>query len=108
MFFLRKLRQRVQVLADTAYKSDKMGKDISFYKRIAQVEFNAWQFAEGKLWASLVAHIFTNLRVSPQDSKQGCELAVLYVPILFSSHSRLVLLTRLHFEPAVEPGTHAS
>lgn len=35
----------------------------NFYKRIVQIEFNAWQYVEGNLWASLVEHIFEDLQV---------------------------------------------
>ncbi len=68
-FFLRRLQRRVQEIADSAHESGKLQKDISFYKRIAQIEFNAWQFAESTLWASLVEHIFANLHVSRDDDE---------------------------------------
>jgi KAP family P-loop domain/EVE domain len=68
-FFMQRLRRQVQEIADKARESGKLQKDITFYKRIAQIEFNAWQFAEGNLWASLVEHIFANLRVSRDDGE---------------------------------------
>lgn len=69
-FFMRRLKRRVETLSQAAWKSDKLQRDVSFYKRIVQIEFNAWHYAEGNLWASLVEHIFANLRIS-SDEKAG-------------------------------------
>lgn len=33
-----------------------------FYKDIIQIEFNAWHYVEANLWASLVSHIFENMK----------------------------------------------
>ena len=40
-----------------------MQRENAFYKRIVQIEFNAWHYVEGNLWASLVEHLFENLGV---------------------------------------------
>ncbi|MCU1231058.1 MAG: hypothetical protein JWO97_3942 [Acidobacteria bacterium] len=41
------------------------GRDAeTFYKRIVQIDFNAWHYVEANLWASLVEHIFRNLNVA--------------------------------------------
>jgi hypothetical protein len=68
-FFMRRLRRRVDKLARAAQNSGKMQRDLPFYKRIAQIEFNAWHYVESNLWASLVEHIFENLRVSGEDDE---------------------------------------
>lgn len=47
--------------------TDKKQKDIGYYKNIVQIEFNAWHYIEGNLWASLVDHIFANLRVAEKE-----------------------------------------
>lgn len=44
-----------------------------YYDRIAQVEFNAWHYNEGNLVASLVEHIFRNLRILPEDKDEELE-----------------------------------
>jgi hypothetical protein len=62
-FFLRRLRDEVATIAAEARASGQLQRDIDFYKYVAQVEFNAWQYAEGNLWASLVEHILSNLYV---------------------------------------------
>lgn len=60
-FFMRCLRQEVKELSRRARESGRMQKDEPFYKRVVQIEFNAWHYVEGNLWASLVDHIFENL-----------------------------------------------
>ncbi len=39
-----------------------------------QIEFNAWHYAEGNLWASLVAHILDNLRLSDDEDDDVVEM----------------------------------
>lgn len=62
-FFMRHLRNAVAGLARDAARSRQMQRDLPFYKRIVQIEFNAWHYVEGNLWASLVEHIFRNLSI---------------------------------------------
>lgn len=62
-FFMRHLRNAVAGLAREAARSRQMQRDLPFYKRIVQIEFNAWHYVEGNLWASLVEHIFRNLSI---------------------------------------------
>ena len=71
-FFMRRLRKRVDELTRRAQDSGKMQRDIPSYKRIAQIEFNAWHYVESNLWASLVEHIFDNLKIpgAPDDSQE--------------------------------------
>src|SRR3712207_7125212 len=52
----------------------------SYYKRIVQIEFNAWHYSEGNLWASLVQHIFENLRLV--DERHPSASAELQEPFL--------------------------
>jgi hypothetical protein len=63
-FFMGQLRSRISRLAKDAGDSGMMQRDLPFYKRIVQIEFNAWHYVEGNLWASMVEHILDNLRVS--------------------------------------------
>lgn len=41
-----------------------------YFGEIAQVEFNAWHYNEGNLLASLVEHLFRNLRVLPSEGDE--------------------------------------
>lgn len=61
--FMRQMRQQVDKLSRKARKSGKKQNEIGYYKNIVQIEFNAWHYIEGNLWASLVNHIFANLSV---------------------------------------------
>jgi hypothetical protein len=69
-FFMRQLKNRVEEIAKGSEDSHIAQKDIAFYKRIVQIEFNAWHYSESNLWASLVEHIFQNLRVNKDDDEQ--------------------------------------
>jgi hypothetical protein len=62
-FFMQKMKERVRQIASAARKSGSGQKEFGYYKNIVQVEFNAWHYVEGNLWASLVEHIFSNLRL---------------------------------------------
>ncbi|WP_028067923.1 P-loop NTPase fold protein [Solirubrobacter soli] len=72
-FFMRRLRGRVAELAGDARDSGQMQKDVAWHKRIVQIEFNAWHYAEGNLWASLVEHILGNLRLSEDEDEDVVE-----------------------------------
>lgn len=63
-FFMRRLRKRVTKLSNLAQNAKVMQRDLPYYKRIAQIEFNAWHYVESDLWASLVEHIFDNLYIT--------------------------------------------
>jgi hypothetical protein len=68
--FMRQMQQRVEKLSRKARNSkDKKQNEIGYYKNIVQIEFNAWHYIEGNLWASLVDHIFANLRVSEKEDR---------------------------------------
>jgi hypothetical protein len=68
-FFIRQLQKGVSWITQQARQSGRMQKDVPFYKHVVQIEFNAWNYAEGNLWAALVQHILENLRLSddPKD-----------------------------------------
>ncbi|MGH8933620.1 MAG: P-loop NTPase fold protein [Egibacteraceae bacterium] len=59
-FFMRSLQRRVDALANNS-------NERRLYRHIAQVEFNAWQYVGGDLWASLLEHLFRNLRTSADE-----------------------------------------
>jgi hypothetical protein len=66
-FFMESLRTRIHKITEDAQKSKKSQGEIYIYKYIAQIEFNAWHYVEGELWASLVEHIFRNLKTRSED-----------------------------------------
>lgn len=64
-FFLRSLQRRI----DDLIKAQRSPQALPFYRDIVQIEFNAWQYVEGNLWASLIEHLFRNLRTSSDDDR---------------------------------------
>jgi hypothetical protein len=71
-FFMGQLRRAVAQLSKEARDSCRK-RELPFYKRIIQIEFNAWHYVEGNLWASLVDHILDNLRISEEDPESMTE-----------------------------------
>ncbi|HVF41988.1 MAG TPA: P-loop NTPase fold protein [Pyrinomonadaceae bacterium] len=69
-FFMRRLIKRVDKITEDARLSGMRQGEIGFYKRVAQIEFNAWHYVEGNLWASLVENIFQNLKISQSESNE--------------------------------------
>jgi predicted KAP-like P-loop ATPase len=67
--FMRQMRARVDKLSRRARGSADPQNKIGYYKNIVQIEFNAWHYIEGNLWASLVEHIFRNLRICEEDDE---------------------------------------
>ncbi len=61
-FFMRKVHDRVSLLAGEARESLKRGETSAFCGHIMQIWFNAWHYVEANLWASLVDHIFQHLK----------------------------------------------
>ena len=71
-FLMRSIQRRVDQITRGARESERAQAEIGVYKRVVQIEFNAWHYVEGNLWASLVDHIFANLRTSVEE--RGSEL----------------------------------
>jgi hypothetical protein len=58
-FFMKSMRRRIDALC--AQMKDRPQSEVPFWKQIRQVEFNAWEYVQGTLWASLLDHIFSEL-----------------------------------------------
>jgi KAP family P-loop domain len=71
-FLMRSIQRRVDQITRGARESKRAQAEIGVYRRVVQIEFNAWHYVEGNLWASLVDHIFANLRTSIEEG--GSEL----------------------------------
>ena len=71
-FFMRALRSAIDGLSSEARAANQMQRELPFYKHIVQIEFNAWHYVEGNLWASLVEHILDNLyqNKKPSDTRR--------------------------------------
>jgi hypothetical protein len=66
-YFMQSLKERIFRITEDTRNSKKPQKDLSVYKYIVQIEFNAWHYVEGELWASLVEHILHNLQTRPGE-----------------------------------------
>ncbi|MCC6829702.1 MAG: hypothetical protein IT200_00005, partial [Thermoleophilia bacterium] len=66
-FFMRALQRRIDALTNHPAAADRPAGELPFFRRVAQVEFNAWHYVDGDLWASLVEHLFQNLRVRADE-----------------------------------------
>ncbi|MCC2680954.1 MAG: hypothetical protein K0S36_518 [Nitrosospira multiformis] len=65
--FMRQLKARVEKVSREARNSGLSQNAVGYYKNIVQIEFNAWHYIEGNLWACIVEHIFTNLKFSDHE-----------------------------------------
>jgi hypothetical protein len=64
------MEQMIAEVAQLARDATNAGFPTGFHTRIVQIRFNAWHYVEGNLWASLVEHIFRNLRFSEDEAKE--------------------------------------
>ncbi len=69
-FFMHRLRRGAAWISQHARNSNAMQRDLPFYKYVVQIEFNAWNYSAGNLWAALVQHILENLRLTEQDDEE--------------------------------------
>ncbi|MGA2814507.1 MAG: P-loop NTPase fold protein, partial [Candidatus Acidiferrum sp.] len=71
-YFMEKMYREIETLAERA----KNAKKTAYLKRVVQIRFNAWHYADANLWASLVTHIFdelskeVNKEESPEETKK--------------------------------------
>ena len=55
-FLMSAVKRRIEQIGEQV--RDDPPQDVRFWKHIRQIEFNAWQYVQGSLWASLLDHIF--------------------------------------------------
>ena len=76
-FFMNKLRDEIEELAASTRLPDPENAEkkiedtaSAYYPNIVQIEFNSWHYVDSDLWASLVVHIFNNLRMDKNDDDE--------------------------------------
>jgi uncharacterized protein YoxC len=72
-FFMESVRERIAQLVESKEALETSQEALPFWKQIVQIDFNAWHYVKGDLWASLVEHVFSELRVTRDED--GSELA---------------------------------
>lgn len=60
-FFIGKLKKRLDLLTETSRRARAEQQPTAYSGRVVHVDFNAWQYADGNLWANLVHRIFERL-----------------------------------------------
>ena len=64
------IKNRINSITNDCQVVCKPQREVPFWKNIVQIEFNAWHYADSNLWASLVEHVFRNLRLSDEEDEQ--------------------------------------
>ncbi len=72
-FFMKRMKSHIEKFSREARDDKRPQNQLEYCKYVVQIEFNAWHYSEGDLWACLVDHIFTNLRLS--DNEADSEVA---------------------------------
>ena len=85
-FFMRTLRRQINDLAVLAKRYREFNEEhkAGFHDRIVQIEFNAWHYVDANLWASMVEHIFENLKMEQEDEQTSEERRALLMEKLKS------------------------
>lgn len=69
--FMAQIEKEVQILADqqssSADPASRPSGEIKFVSKVVHVRFNAWQFVDANLWASLTGEFFDQLRAGGWD-----------------------------------------
>ena len=87
-FFMRQLQSRVQTLQDAAQQTKVKS---AYCKDIVQITFNAWNYIDTDLWASLAAELFEGLaaKVAEKRGKDSQEERALVLAAASSSQTVL-------------------
>lgn len=70
-FFMQAIRNRVLGLTEAARGSTRPQAELGVYRHVSQIDFNAWHYVEGNLWASLTEHIFQSLGGSVEEGPEA-------------------------------------
>lgn len=60
-FYMNLLHKKIDEISSTARDSNVPQREYPFYKHIKQIRFNAWNYVESDLWASLAHTIYQKL-----------------------------------------------
>ena len=99
-FFMRLMRQDIKARSKRLANSP----DTFFCRRVKQIVFNAWHYADADLWASLITHLLEELAVPPNldsDELSAAERSVGRAPAGADDRPP----SRLRRRPFVDPGT---
>jgi hypothetical protein len=66
-YFMETVRDRIAQLVASRDVLETPQAALPFWKQIVQIDFNAWHYVGGDLWASLVEHVFSELRAGRDE-----------------------------------------
>jgi hypothetical protein len=69
-FFMDALYWKIEDISKGVRNASPSSGPIQFHGRIVQIRFNAWQYMESNLWASLVEHVLKGL-IEPDPHAKG-------------------------------------
>lgn len=74
--FMQRLEGAVQAIVDAEsrrrqQKNETRAEGLRFVENVVQIRFNAWQYADANLWASLTAEFFDQLRAGGYEKQEG-------------------------------------
>lgn len=95
-FFMHQVKRYVDVIADKARSSHEI--NPPYCGRVVQIDFNAWQFMDSNLWASLTTHLFDELNHAL--TRQNQPTAGKYVQELASVQDQIGQLEKQRSEVA--------
>lgn len=93
-FFMDSVRNRIEQLVTHNDIKNINQTEVPFWKRIIQIEFNAWHYVDGELWASLVDHIFNQLRLAGDNDDLVDKRKKYWIETLEKTHTQLKALER--------------
>lgn len=69
-FFMRRMQSRIREMQSEA-ETHLAARGTSVYcSNVAQISFNAWNYADSNLWASLMTRIFEGLRTAATEKSR--------------------------------------
>lgn len=89
-FFMRRLERRIRILQDDAQAAKG---DSAFCESIVQITFNAWNYIDTSLWASLTSEIFEGLAAALARRRVGGDSQDQRARVLAAASSSQTVLT---------------
>jgi Domain of unknown function (DUF4062)/KAP family P-loop domain len=70
-FFMRRMQTRVREMQQATLSSLRRGATTPFCDNVVQIPFNAWNYVDSNLWASLMTRIFEELAPATSDESRN-------------------------------------
>jgi hypothetical protein len=87
-FYMRKMRDRIGLLARQSRAALAENRPTSYCSEIVQIDFNAWQYMDANLWASIVTRVFDRLNEELEPPRNEALATAGYIAELASIKER--------------------